>query len=95
MNLVDTFRRDLATPRLPVVLVRLADAPARHQDEGRYPGWGIVQDAQASVRMGCVKVVEADGLLKIADDLHLSTAAQRRLGPRLAAAMRQLRHRCR
>lgn len=94
-DLARAFRRDLAAPRLPFAVVRLADAPARAEDTGRYPGWTIVQDAQARLRIDCVTVVRANGLPRLADDLHLTTAAHRVLGVRLADAMRRQQRRCR
>lgn len=94
-ELAQAFRRDLAAPRLPFVVVRLADAPARAEDVGRYPGWTMVQEAQARLRIRCVAVVRADGLPRLADDLHLTTAAQRVLGKRLADAMPRQERRCR
>ncbi|KQN19487.1 hypothetical protein ASE86_13565 [Sphingomonas sp. Leaf33] len=94
-TLVSAFRRDLAAPRLPVVFVRIADAPAGAGDAERYPAWRLVQSIQSRVRIDCTAMVRTDGLPRLPDDLHLTTPAQRTLGPRVADAMRVLQRRCR
>ncbi|WP_225421482.1 sialate O-acetylesterase [Sphingomonas parva] len=88
--LIARFRDDLGDARLPVVFVQLADPPARPDRALRYPGWRQVQAGQGGVRMKCTAMVAAAGLPRLEDELHLTTAGQRTLGPRLAAAMRRL-----
>lgn len=92
-GMVERFRRDLASPTLPIVLVQLADPPQREDRARRYPGWQTVQDAQADIRLRCVAMVSAMGLARNQDELHLSTEGQRVLGPMLARAMRALQRR--
>lgn len=94
-TLVAAFRRDFAAPRLPVVFVRIADAPAGAGDAERYPAWRLVQSVQSGVRIACTAMVPTDDLPRLPDELHLTTPAQRTLGPRLADAMRALQRRCR
>jgi hypothetical protein len=94
--LAAAFRRDLGASRLPIVFVQLADPPARPDRAARYPGWSTVQAQQAGLRMQCMSMVTARGLERLEDELHLTTAAQRKLGTRLAAAMdRLIRQGCR
>lgn len=91
-QLVRGFRADLGEPNLPVVYVQIADRPARDHDRARYPGWRTVQEQQATAqaRLRCSAMVSARGLELREDQLHLTTASQRILGPRLAAAMDRL-----
>ena len=91
--LVAAFRRDLVAKRLPVVFVQLADPPARADRAPRYPGWRVVQDRQAALRLPCSAMVRTAGLPRLDDELHLTSAAQRVLGARLAAAMHGLMRR--
>lgn len=88
--IVKALRHDLRSPHLPVVLVELADAPSRADQEGPFVAWTDVQRAQRAVRLRCTKLVSARGLARNADDLHLTTDAQRRLGPALSQAMAAL-----
>lgn len=90
-TLVASLRRDLAAPRLPVVFVQLADRATSPERAARYPAWETVQQAQTSLSLRCTRMVPAKDLPLNADELHLSTAGQRALGPRLAAAMARLR----
>ncbi|WP_184722029.1 sialate O-acetylesterase [Caulobacter sp.] len=91
-TLVTHFRADLGAKRLPIVIVQLADAPSPAISAPKtYPGWAAIQAVQAGPLPACVAMVSAKGLPKKPDDLHLTTAAQRDLGPRLAQAMDQLR----
>lgn len=89
--LADGFRRDLAAPRLPIVVVQIADRP--RDGAARYPGWADVQAAQRALALRCVAVVPAEPATLLPDDLHLDTAAQRALGARLADAMAALHRR--
>jgi hypothetical protein len=88
--LVKSLRDDLGGERLPIVLVQLADAPAQREGSRPYPSWTAIQAAQAAPVDACVAMVSAKGLGKREDDLHLTTAAQRALGARLADAMQGL-----
>lgn len=90
--LVARFRTDLGGKRLPIVIVQLADPPSPAISAPKtYPGWAAIQAVQAGPLPACVAMVSAKGLPKKPDDLHLTTAAQRDLGPRLAQAMDGLR----
>lgn len=91
--LVASLRHDLGGERVPIVLVQLADAPAQNEGSKPYPSWAAIQAAQAAPVDACVAMVSAKGLGKREDDLHLTTAAQRVLGARLAEAMRRLQDR--
>lgn len=94
-GLVASFRADLDNEHLPVVVVGLGDK-ARAPDKGaRWPGWEQMQQMQATLALPCVATVSAQGLPQNPDELHLSTAAQRRLGEQLAVAMGKLRQECR
>lgn len=86
---VERVRADLRSPRLPVVFVQLADQ-AREGEPSRRVAWRDVQAAQASTHLPCAAMVSATGLATAEDQLHLTTASQRVLGARLAAAMREL-----
>jgi len=87
-RMAGAFRRDLSAPKLPIVLVQISDQP--RTDPGRFPSWYVVQDQQSRPALPCTAIVSAKGLPRNPDDLHLTTQAQRTLGPRLAAAMARL-----
>ncbi len=87
-QMATAFRRDLAAPNLPIVFVQIADTP--RANSGRYSSWHVVQDQQSRPPLPCTAIVSARGLPRNPDDLHLTTQAQRTLGPRLAAAMARL-----
>jgi hypothetical protein len=90
--LVDRFRSDLGSKRLPIVLVQLADPPSPEVSAPRtYPSWAAIQAVQAGPMPACVAMVPAQGLPLKADTLHLTTAGQRALGGKLAVAMDGLR----
>jgi len=94
-GLMRAFRADLAAPHLPVVLVQIADAPGPPDGSTKYPSWGMIQQQQARRLIGCSTMVSATGLPLNEDQLHLTTAAQRVLGAKLAGAMDMLtRHGC-
>lgn len=84
-SLVQHLRADLGEPDVPVVYVQIADTA----DPARYPGWRTVQEQQAETRsrLRCAAMVSARGLELKPDALHLTTASQRLLGPKLAVAM--------
>lgn len=95
-TIVAAFRADLKQSRLPIAFVQLSDKPTL--DALRYPSWEVIrqQQMEAGQETRCVTMVPAAGLPRNSDDLHLSTAAQRELGARLAKAMQTLTHsRCR
>ncbi|WP_380787064.1 sialate O-acetylesterase [Sphingomonas sp. R86521] len=87
-QMTSAFRNDLAAPKLPIVIVQIADRP--RTDSDRYPSWTAIQDQQVRPPLPCTAMVSAKGLPRNPDDLHLTTHAQRTLGPRLAAAMARL-----
>ncbi|USU13631.1 sialate O-acetylesterase [Sphingomonadaceae bacterium OTU29THOMA1] len=88
-DLVTAFRRDLRMPQLAVSAVSLSDRPVRDAD--RYPGWTDIQRQQTHLKIACTDGVSAAGLPHNADDLHLATRAQQRLGTMLAGSMTRLR----
>jgi hypothetical protein len=85
--LVRAFRRDLSASHLPVAFVQIADAPGPPDGSIQYPSWGLIQQQQARRAVGCATMVSATGLPLKEDRLHLTTAAQRVLGAKLAGAM--------
>jgi hypothetical protein len=90
VTLVTQLRHDLKAPKLPWVIVGLADYPTASKKP--YPGWSDMQLAQAGLpkRIKYISHVSAAGLTTNADTLHLDTAAQLKLGPKLAMAMAKL-----
>jgi hypothetical protein len=91
-GLVARFRQDLSDERLPIAVVQLADPPSpRVSAPKTYPSWAAIQAVQAGPLPACVAMVPARGLPMKPDELHLTTAAQRVVGARLAAAMEDLR----
>lgn len=88
VEMAGAFRRDVGAPKLPIVVVRISDKP--RTDPARYPSWSAIQDQQARPPIPCTAIVSAEGLPRNPDDLHLTTQAQRTLGPELAAAMARL-----
>lgn len=88
-----TFRADLNMADLPIVIVQLADHP--RSNAARYPAWDVIQAQQSRPPLPCTATVSAKGLPRNPDDLHLTTAAQRKLGPKLAKATAKLiKQRC-
>ena len=85
--MIRDFRADLGRPDLPLVVVGIGDQPMTGKYADRFPEWRIVQDAQAALRLPNQGYVAAAGLPRNPDDLHLTTAAQIRLGAALAGAM--------
>ncbi|KAL8490098.1 hypothetical protein ACS0TY_025357 [Phlomoides rotata] len=71
-------RSDLMSPMLPVILVALASGEGPYVD--------IIRKAQMEIEVPNVRIVDAMGLQLQPDELHLTTAAQVRLGPMLADA---------
>ncbi|MBT0669224.1 sialate O-acetylesterase [Novosphingobium profundi] len=90
VDLVGAFRHDLAQPTLPVVFVQLADTPDVAGEAVRFPGWAQVQAAQAAISVPCTAMVSAKGAPRLPDRLHLTTAAQRKLGGEMAEVMERL-----
>ncbi|XP_057974191.1 probable carbohydrate esterase At4g34215 [Malania oleifera] len=78
---VGDLRRDLQSPTLPVFQVALAS--------GTGPFIETVREAQLGVDIPNVRCVDAKGLPLEPGSLHLSTAAQVRLGEMLAQAFLQ------
>ena len=89
-NLVGHFRRDLGRTDLPFLFAQIADRPAAPEHVARYPGWAMVQAAQRDIALRCAYMVPTGGLERQADELHLVTDAQRRLGMAMARAMMAL-----
>jgi Carbohydrate esterase, sialic acid-specific acetylesterase len=89
--LVARLRQDLSAPNMPWVVVGLADYPTASKKP--YPGWSAMQAAQAALpsQIPYLAHVSAAGLTTNADTLHLDTAAQLQLGPKLADAVVHLR----
>ncbi|XBI87754.1 hypothetical protein VPH35_025795 [Triticum aestivum] len=77
-RLVADLREDLGSPNLLVIQVGLASGEGNYTD--------IVRDAQKSINLSNVILVDAMGLPLSDDQLHLSTEAQLRLGEMLAQA---------
>ncbi|XP_020147412.1 probable carbohydrate esterase At4g34215 [Aegilops tauschii subsp. strangulata] len=77
-RLVADLREDLGSPNLLVIQVGLASGEGNYTD--------IVRDAQRSINLPNVILVDAMGLPLSDDQLHLSTEAQLRLGEMLAQA---------
>lgn len=85
LNLVDSLRRDLNAPELPVLYVQIARFALQNRDnEG---GWKIVQEKQRTAvrqRKNLWMVPAVD--LPLDDLIHVSEEGQSRLGHRLAEA---------
>lgn len=81
------LRTGLGRPDLPVVTVVIGDRPDTGPYAGRYPAWSLVQHQQGQLRLSDHATVSAAGLPRNPDQLHLSTAAQRTLGKRLARGL--------
>jgi hypothetical protein len=80
-RLVARARRDLRFSGLPIVAVSLA----RYEPGLKpYPGWRRLQAAQSALSVKGVAIVGTKDLPLQADGLHLTTAAQRTLGARIA-----------
>ncbi|KAL8494514.1 hypothetical protein ACS0TY_025355 [Phlomoides rotata] len=69
-------RSDLLSPVLPVIQVALASGLGPYVD--------VIRKAQKEIKLPNVRCVDAYGLQPEPDGLHLTTAAQTRLGPMLA-----------
>ena len=90
--LVDAFRRDLGAEGLPVVFAQIAEQPMRPENAARYPAWEAIRRAQASLSIDCAEMVPVGALPRQADELHLTTAAQRQLGGMMTEAMWRLQN---
>lgn len=86
-QLIENFRADLSNKSLPFAFVQLAQKSTAPERAARYPGWETVQAAQAAQNLPCTRMISARGLGLKEDDLHLTTASQRALGPQLADAV--------
>ncbi|MEZ5357137.1 MAG: sialate O-acetylesterase, partial [Bryobacteraceae bacterium] len=80
-SLVESFRRDLAQPDLPIYFAQLS----RHVNTTDPTGWNLVRDAQrrAEIDMPNAAVVATIDLT-LTDPIHLDAPSQRRLGLRFA-----------
>lgn len=92
-RLVRDLRRDLCQPRLPVLTVQLARVVGDGAPE-KIRSWNRVQEQQRRLpallpAVGVVAAVD----LPLVDNIHLSGAAQQRLGVRLARLASRLVHR--
>ncbi|WP_240500140.1 sialate O-acetylesterase [Sphingomonas montana] len=85
VEMAGAFRHDLGVAKLPIVIVQIADSP--RTDPDGYPSWRRIQAQQVRSPLPCSAIVSTRGLARNPDDLHLTTGAQQRLGPKLAAAM--------
>ena len=92
--LVERLRSDLDPPDLPFVFVTIGDEPLHGRFAGRFAAWTELQRAQDAIQLRCAQSVAAAGLPRTADDLHLSTAGQLKLGALMAAAWISLTHDC-
>lgn len=84
IQLVERFRLDLESPRLPFLIVSLGDPPKQGQYSKRFPAWSIVQSTQNNLKIEAAMIIPAAGLARNDDELHLSTAGQIELGHTLA-----------
>jgi hypothetical protein len=84
IQLVERFRLDLESPRLPFLVVSLSDPPKQGPYSQRFPAWSIVQSAQNNLKIEATMIIPAAGLARNNDELHLSTAGQIKLGHTLA-----------
>ncbi|XP_052188549.1 probable carbohydrate esterase At4g34215 [Diospyros lotus] len=75
------LRADLQSPLLPIIQVALASGQGRYVEE--------VREGQMGIDLANVRYVDGKGLELEADHVHLSTAAQVRLGQMLAHAFLQ------
>ncbi|QJU60902.1 sialate O-acetylesterase [Sphingomonas sp. AP4-R1] len=82
-EMVAAFRDRLSAPRLPILFVRIGDRPDNKGDFAKFPSWTLIQSLQSNVHLRCVFMVDAGGLPRKEDRLHLTTGAQRILGERL------------
>jgi hypothetical protein len=83
-TLLTALRTDLAVPKLPVLMVGIADPPRVGRFADQFPFWAIVQQEQANMTDKNLFYVSAVGLEKLDDDLHLSTKGQIELARRMA-----------
>ncbi len=83
-TLMTALRTDLAVPKLPVLVVGIADPPRVGRFADQFPFWAIVQREQANLTDKNMFYVSAVGLEKLDDDLHLSTKGQIELAKRMA-----------
>jgi hypothetical protein len=86
-RLVTDLRADLDAPLLPLAVVAIGDQPVGGKYAGRFPYWRNVQEAQTALNLPGVVVVEAAGLARNADELHIATVGQITLGERLGRAV--------
>jgi len=83
LNLIDSFRKDIGIPDLPIIYVQTGRFV--HPYESRAHGWEAIRDIQrrvASQRKHLYMVSAID--LTLEDAIHLGFEGYQRLGPRLA-----------
>lgn len=85
--MITQFRAELGQPDVPLAVVGLGDQPQSGRYAGQFPAWATVQASQAALRLDHQVHVSAGGLPMNADQLHLNTASQVKLGQALAQAM--------
>ncbi len=81
-KLVTDLRRDLNSPRLPIVFAQIGAFPAKHYLAGP---WDEVRQQQAGFQMECVAMITTDDLSE--GDVHFTAAAYDVIGARFADAL--------
>jgi hypothetical protein len=79
---ITDLRRDLNSPRLPVVFAQIGAYPIKHYLPGP---WAQVRLQQAGFQMECVAMITTDDLSD--GDVHFSAAAYDVIGARFAEAL--------
>jgi len=79
---VAAFRRDLASPVLPVVFAELGKNP----NLAAFNRWELVKAQQRSVSLPAVGMIHTDDL-ELGDALHFTTESYRIIGQRFASVM--------
>ncbi|KAL8528860.1 hypothetical protein ACS0TY_006358 [Phlomoides rotata] len=82
VQFINDVRSDLKSPSLPVVEVALASGSSNYI--------GIVRNAQLETGLSNVRCVDANGMERGPDGVHLTTAAEVQVGTMLADAFLQM-----
>jgi hypothetical protein len=88
--ILESLRKDLASPKLPVVYTQIARRGDKYKNEPSMQAWDQLMARQKDVHLPGVKMITADGIQFREDQLHLNTWSHMLMGKRFADALKSL-----